>query len=183
MFMLRKKGDNLKRYIYIILCLLWMVFIFYNSSNTGIESNKKSHEILNDIKNIYSKIGESSTKISENNSKVSEKKHSKSLTKEENKKNYYRNEKFNLFLRKNAHAFEYLVLALLLANIFYAFGVKGKKAIIYILFICLFYAVTDEYHQLFVRGRTSSVEDVIIDFCGSLSGIFLYYLIFFKKRF
>ncbi len=161
-----------------------MGLIFYNSSNTGLESNKKSYQILNDIKIIYHKVEDkvknNSTKVYENNINEEKKKVNnvveKKITKSKNEDNKYsRNEKFNLFLRKNAHAFEYLILAMLLGNAFYSFRIKPEDAIIYILFICLFYAVTDEYHQLFVKGRTSSIQDVLIDFTGGVFGMVLYY--------
>ena len=47
---------------------------------------------------------------------------------------------------------------------------------IYILFIVLFYAVSDEFHQLYVQGRNSSVLDIIIDFIGGLIGTIIFYL-------
>ncbi|WP_027626167.1 VanZ family protein [Clostridium lundense] len=174
----------MRKIISIILCLFWMGLIFYNSSNTGLESNKKSYQILNDIKIIYHKVEDkvknNSTKVYENNINEEKKKVNnvveKKITKSKNEDNKYsRNEKFNLFLRKNAHAFEYLILAMLLGNAFYSFRIKPEDAIIYILFICLFYAVTDEYHQLFVKGRTSSIQDVLIDFTGGVFGMVLYY--------
>ena len=71
-------------------------------------------------------------------------------------------------IRKNAHAFEFLVLAILVANVLKIFGLTGKNALVYIMFICLLCAVLDEYHQLFVPGRASQVTDVLIDFAGSL---------------
>ena len=52
-------------------------------------------------------------------------------------------ENLNLIIRKNAHAFEYMGLAILTCNAFFINKFKGKGAIIYVLFICLFYAVTD----------------------------------------
>ena len=61
-----------------------------------------------------------------------------------------------------------------------SYGMRGRDAIIYILFISLFYAVTDEFHQLFVEGRGSLVSDVLIDFGGSLVGLGSYYLFKFK---
>ena len=48
------------------------------------------------------------------------------------------------------------------------------------MFICLFYAVTDEYHQMFIPGRGSSVSDVLIDFGGALVGLGFFYLAYYK---
>lgn len=37
----------------------------------------------------------------------------------------------------------------------------------------LLYATTDEFHQLFVPGRSGKISDVIIDFSGSVTGIII----------
>lgn len=142
--------------IIIILLLVWMAFIFYNSAISGVVSNNRSSEIVNTVingKNI----------IEGNNIQKSK---AVSLN--------YKFEELNHFLRKNAHAFEYLVLAILVTTLLNSFGLKGNNSIIYIMFICLLYAVLDEFHQSFVPGRTSLVSDVLIDFIGSMIGIIIY---------
>ncbi|MCX6750466.1 MAG: VanZ family protein [Candidatus Pacearchaeota archaeon] len=40
-----------------------------------------------------------------------------------------------------------------------------------ILLISLAYAISDEFHQLFVAGRFATVKDVLIDFAGSVSSL------------
>lgn len=175
----------MKKFVSIVLCVFWMGFIFYNSSNTALQSNKQSFGLLNRIKKTYHdinlKIRDGSLKI-DKNVEIKNKNVQGTVENKNKQKELTKNQKFNLFLRKNAHGFEFFVLAILLANVFYSFKMKGKDAIIYILFICLLYAVTDEYHQLFVSGRNSSVKDVLIDFLGSIIGIVLYYGIFFRNR-
>jgi VanZ family protein len=47
----------------------------------------------------------------------------------------------------------------------------GNKTILIVLLISLFYAMSDEFHQLFVIGRFASIEDILIDFAGSLLSI------------
>lgn len=49
-----------------------------------------------------------------------------------------------------------------------------------IIFICLLYAVTDEFHQSFVPGRTSLASDIIVDFAGASIGLGLFYLFYYK---
>lgn len=61
----------------------------------------------------------------------------------------------------------------------YSYGVIGKDVIIYTLFVVLLYAVGDEFHQLYVEGRTGRVEDIIIDFIGGSIGVSLYYSIYY----
>lgn len=47
------------------------------------------------------------------------------------------------------------------------------KIIAAILLISLIYAVSDEFHQLFVIGRFASAKDVLTDFTGSLCSLLL----------
>lgn len=160
--------------IAVILCLLWMGVIFYNSSRSGIISNEKSVNLLNDAKSIYHL-----TKPNYASKNQPSKQTNTSSYKNIEKLNPHQ-QKLNLILRKNAHAFEYIVLAILVCNVFFIYKYKGKGAVVYVLFICLFYAVTDEFHQLFVPGRTSLVSDVLIDFMGALIGLGLYYFSYYK---
>lgn len=74
-------------------------------------------------------------------------------------------------IRKNAHFIAYLVLGTLtlislkLSNI--------KKAALYAFVICVLYAISDEFHQLFVHGRSCQFSDVLIDTAGALLGILI----------
>jgi VanZ family protein len=68
-------------------------------------------------------------------------------------------------LRKGAHMTEYAILGLLLLR---AIGRELPA-----LALGFGYAITDEIHQHFVRGRHASPVDVIIDTAGVAIGIFL----------
>lgn len=83
-------------------------------------------------------------------------------------------------VRKSAHFFLYFVLGILIIDLFKSFSWLNYKAILLALLLCFLYACSDEIHQLFVRGRSCEVRDVLIDTIGSLSGILLYYI--FSKR-
>ncbi|MFL0194280.1 VanZ family protein [Clostridium sp. WILCCON 0269] len=171
----------MKKILCIFLCLLWMGFIFYNSSENGTSSNKISNSILNSIINKYHKVKNVKKLIAQKNNISSNSLSGANNNKKiNNSPNTNRMEKLNLILRKNAHAFEYIVLAIITTVLLFSFNVKGKSAVIYIMFICLFYAVTDEFHQMFVPGRSSLVSDVLIDFSGSIIGIAVSYLIYYK---
>lgn len=186
--------DKLKKIIAVSLCVLWMCFIFYNSSNTGTVSNTKSYAIEVHLKKYYFLLKDKVIKLSNNiRYKIESKENSKgslnnctykvnhSFLNINNKHKLSNNDDIiNLVIRKNAHAFEYLILALFISNLMFNFKLKGKSAVIYIMFVCLFYAVTDEFHQAFVPGRTSLVSDVLIDFIGSLIGIFIFYVFYYK---
>lgn len=52
-----------------------------------------------------------------------------------------------------------------------------KKYLIILSFLFFLYACTDEMHQLFVIGRTSSFIDVLIDTSGSFTGIMIIYIL------
>ena len=54
--------------------------------------------------------------------------------------------------------------------------IKGKKInlLFIIILISIVYALTDEFHQLFVFGRSCSVQDFLIDSGGVLTASFLY---------
>jgi VanZ family protein len=171
-----------------------MGFIFYNSSNTGTVSNTKSYAIEAHLKKYYFLLKDEVIKFNNNikykiQSKEKNKLHLNNHTDKVNNAPFHSNDKnglsnndniINLIIRKNAHAFEYLILALFISNLLFTFKLKGKSAIIYIMFVCLFYAVTDEFHQAFVPDRTSLVSDVLIDFVGSLIGTFMFYLFYYK---
>ena len=52
--------------------------------------------------------------------------------------------------------------------------------------IGLFYSITDEFHQLFIAGRSGQISDVLLDFCGVVFGIiislFIYKIIKFSAK-
>ena len=171
----------LKKFMSIILCVLWITFIFSNSSADGLKSNGISNRLLNSIKiqfNYYkNKINnKSNSKDSKAvNSNVAKSKQEKSVTTQSkiSSQNYY--------IRRSAHLLEYFVLALLISNSFRQFKVENNRALIYIMFACLCTALLDEFYQSFIPGRTSSVRDVLLDFTGSMVGILFSYLTFYKN--
>jgi VanZ family protein len=84
----------------------------------------------------------------------------------------------DFLLRKIAHMVEFAILALLLYRAIKNETGKTNKAIIYSLIIALFYAFSDEFHQLFVQGRHGSLKDVGIDSIG----IFIFSLACYYKN-
>lgn len=228
----------MKKKLSIILCILWMGFIFYNSSQPGYKSNERSVKVLNVIKqfkndtlNIIKELISDDKRSSLNKHIIynedkafnkSDKSLNINLAINKNKSNYtkvsieevnkiekinnikyskisiikikakdffikardkikifvykyFKN--FNVFVRKSAHAFEFLVLAMLILWAMTCHDVKGIKAIFFTLLIVLFYAITDEFHQLFVYGRGARLKDVKIDFIGGVIGSIFYSLI------
>ena len=63
-------------------------------------------------------------------------------------------------------------------------GKKQNKQLVYLTaIICIFYALTDELHQLFVPGRCSAVTDVLIDSIGVLIANITYIIILRLRNF
>lgn len=84
-------------------------------------------------------------------------------------------ELLSFIIRKLAHFTEYLILGLLVANMFTKNNINNLYLISIIL--CIIYATSDEIHQLFVPGRACQLRDILIDSIGSITGIYLYKLI------
>lgn len=149
-------------------CLVFTVFImgliFYFSMQNSAESDALSNSLLEKIIVLF----------------------------EKNLKNLPINEqlivleKYHIILRKLAHFGIYALLG------FFVYGFLGtcnryKKAVLLIFSVAFtfFYALSDEFHQMFVSGRSAQFTDVLIDTSGGILGsiimaIFLYF-IFWRK--
>ena len=73
-------------------------------------------------------------------------------------------------VRKAAHMTEYAILALLLLGMITKDRITRKQLLSVICLVAA-YAATDEYHQLFVPGRSGQVRDVVIDTVGGTLGL------------
>jgi len=73
-----------------------------------------------------------------------------------------------LIERKGAHVFEFFVLAYLFWKVLNCNSFNFRKKIYLAFIFSLFYAVLDEFHQLFVFGREGKLPDVGIDGIGIL---------------
>lgn len=152
-----------KMFLVALITLIWTTFIFYNSSNNGFISNNRSNYVGGIIKKSYKQIEKNilyKFHINEKNNGINILKRQLGIN------------DFNVIIRKNAHFFEYMVLAILIGNCYKYF--LNRNSVINMLFICLVCAVIDEFNQSFVIGRTSSIRDVLIDFGGSLLGIAIF---------
>ncbi len=144
----------LKIIFYWLLVIIWMGVIFTFSSMNNGKSNGVSKGLIN---NAISKTEKIIEKNNENNKKIVD--------------------KLNYPIRKCAHGTIYLILSILIlisfinTNEMYKNNIK--LTIIITILICFLYACSDEIHQLFVSGRTSSFIDVLIDTFGALVGCLL----------
>ena len=78
--------------------------------------------------------------------------------------------------RKCAHITEYAVLALLLWRALRGTPTLRPKTFILfgaVLLGCVLFAASDEFHQTFVKSRTPSGRDVLLDVGGALLGLLI----------
>ena len=145
----------MKRKIYLVLAILWMGVIFYMSHQPASISSEYSGGVVEFLSNLPF-VGDIVTYMMEID--IAE-----------------------FIIRKSAHMFSYFVLAMLLFMAMYENGKNvGKIAILAILFTFM-YACTDEFHQLFILGRSGEFRDVMIDTLGGSIGSGVLYFILNKK--
>jgi VanZ family protein len=71
-------------------------------------------------------------------------------------------------IRKTGHVTEYSILGLLAWRAFMLHLWIGQKPKLFAAAFVLAFALSDEFHQMFVASRTSSLLDVGYDFIGGL---------------
>lgn len=77
--------------------------------------------------------------------------------------------------RKSAHIGLYFVLGVLTYNVALEYRLRTKQQVMYSWIFVIAYAMTDEFHQMFIPGRSGEVRDVLIDAVAGLVGIGLYW--------
>lgn len=154
------KKNQVLRSLSMVPAICIMIAIFYFSSQTAVESSSLSGGITENIYQFVSKIG-----IIDNSDK------------------YAWLEYLETIIRKVAHMTEYAILGIAVSFSLFVYGNRRGKLVLLNVMICVFYALTDEIHQLYVAGRSGQLLDVAIDGCGALIGCFVFLLIgrLFKK--
>lgn len=152
----------MKRYIWLIITLIWLAFIFYNSSRIGQDSSLASGKVVMYVQKVLNIF-----KIEIHPIKLS------------------------YLIRKGAHFFEYFMLAIFSYNFIKGFKIFNNKLFLYdkitvfsyliIITFCLFIAIIDELIQYFTPGRVCSIFDVMIDVSGSVFAINLIIIFSVKK--
>lgn len=145
---------------YFVFCLLfsvlWMIVIYLFSAQTGDESSSQSGFIADMLCKIIP------FELSEDGMDV-----------------------MTFIIRKLAHFTEYAVLGFLYIMTIIMSDKLVKAKLWVSTLLCFVYAISDEFHQSFVGGRSPAFRDVIIDtaggLAGSLIGLFVIY-IYIKKR-
>ena len=142
---------KLKRVIYTILLIIWMLVIFLFSNQTASKSQSASDKVASDIVDVVEVV-------------------TKNDIKESKKESIIENTRF--IVRKTAHFTLYFNLGIIVYLLLTSYNVK--RPILYSILFCLLYACSDEIHQLFSSGRTAKVMDVCIDTFGSSVAIIIF---------
>lgn len=75
------------------------------------------------------------------------------------------------------HAAEYAFLALLLARTLIWKDAPNLILLLAAFSLSILYALSDEYHQLFVSGRRFETGDILLDTLGAVLGILVFLLL------
>ena len=145
------------RVIAILMLIAWCILIFSLSAQDAASSKETSGKVTEKVISIvYPEFSEYDSE------KQDEIIHSVSF-----------------YTRKFAHFTIFAVLGVLaiLSVITYKKPNFTFKVLISAAF-CVIYAISDEFHQAFVSGRSGEIRDVIIDISGSLLAVGLTALIF-----
>lgn len=135
----------MKRYILLALIIIWMIIIFILSSKSSVDSLNDSNFITDIIIGFLEKIFDKEFNV----------------------------DIIDYIVRKCAHLFEYFVLGILVVLYLNTFNIDVKKQICISILFCVFYSLTDEFHQLFIPGRSGKILDVFVDLIGSIFGILI----------
>ena len=143
--------------IYILLAILWMAVIFRLSADPADASSEKSFGIGYAVANMFVP-GFDDWQETRQQEFVKGIEHP---------------------IRKAGHATEYAILGFLCMGAWFRFYAKQKKkmpVIALVWGIATLYAASDEFHQLFVPGRSCQFSDVCLDSVGIVAGIAFYFL-------
>ena len=142
-----------------LFCTFGMIFNFSNqdSEKSGSTSQKVTEAITKDIKSIQ---------------KLNKNEKAKVIDKIED------------VIRKIAHFSLYALVGLLLMALFSTYNINEKNKIISTIIIGAIYAISDEFHQSFISGRSGQVSDVFLDTLGvTVGGLFILLIIKTVKKF
>lgn len=148
-----KNLGKLKKIASLVFLFGWLGLIFYLSSQKGSISQNSSDSLILFLDKIFTSlnIGVDIRSF----------------------------EYISFIIRKLAHMFIYFVLYFLVYNVVYQFN--QKKCFVLSLFFCFLYAVSDEFHQLFVPNRSCQITDILIDTTASFIAFIILKLISLRK--
>ncbi len=129
--------------IHLLLPLLWMAVIFMLSHQPASVSSGQSGVFVEQLRHIAPSIDQ---------------------------------QLLTFLVRKGAHIFAYFVLGILTFNALWRVDLskfKFNRPATLSIIVCALYAASDEFHQLFISGRSGEIRDIIIDSCAATVGVFI----------
>jgi len=144
---MEEKNTTLKKWIYRVLVVLWMVVIFLHSNKDATNSSEESAIVVNFVVDHFVSNYEE-------------------LRPQEQE---LLRDRITIIVRKGAHMAEYAILGFLLVGALEIRHLFILWLVAWILAIA--YAGTDEFHQTFVPGRSGELRDVCVDGAGALIGV------------
>lgn len=149
-------GETMKlKYISWIPAVFIMIMIFNFSSKTANTSDESSTIIADGILNVYENITDVQLQEDVRDVRLSI---------------------LNYIVRKSAHFTEYLLLSLAFIFQFVVWKKSGWRLFLWVIGLTAIYAASDEFHQLFIMGRSGRIQDVMIDTTGAIFGFLLFSL-------
>lgn len=155
-----RKGRNMILFMAGILFLASIIiFIWYMSSQNGDTSFNESGKVAKFIEKI--------------------------ITREftVDKKDYFWKVTLNLLVRKAAHFIVYIAVGAIVCLVLNVLTGRTMLSLVVSPFACLIVSCMDEYHQMFVPGRTMRLFDVAVDSVGAVLGILAVTLFFYVFRY
>lgn len=137
----------MKKILAIILLVIWLLFIFFNSHNSGVKSQSISDKLIVTAVTTFTDI------------EVDQKEMNDIVL------------KYSYLVRKLAHCIEYILLALFVYNIKSSFNISGCYLVCSLIMVLL--ACLDEFHQLFIVERNASLFDILLDSCVGIFTLFI----------
>lgn len=150
----KKKKEIQYKILTAIPVLLLMAVIFVFSAKTAAKSMEESDAVVDIVMGLAPEGGD---------------------TLQSDREKLY--EVLVVIVRKGAHMAEYAVLCMLTALHLATWKLPYRRLAISSVLFAAFYAATDEFHQLFVEGRSGEVKDVLIDSAGAVIGVFTFTII------
>ena len=146
--------QNKKRIITLVLIIAWMIIVFYLSNQSGDSSGILSQKLTGKIIKIQN-------------------------LKSINQESFFQ---IDELIRKIAHFILYALGGLLIYIHVKTYNLEENSKVILTQIIGTTYALTDEFHQLLIPGRSGEVRDILIDSLGIAIGILLIVLIDMIKK-
>lgn len=138
-----------KRMIFFVLTLAVMVAIFVfsaqNSEQSGMQSGRVTEFIVKILRPDFFELA-----LEEQQALI---------------------EAYQGIIRTLAHACIFAALGFCSGGFANTYNTVFAKRFIFTLVFCIFYAITDEIHQIFTPGRAFQVFDILVDTLGAIIGI------------